>query len=167
MPKSAAHPNLKVIFIVAVLALGGFVYLKNNQLSSNKTLSVQIQKTKTFKSSDVMDFNINTPTSFSIEEKFGQVTIKNTEGIITVDKIGSDYSDLKQHLSDKRIQILQKLSSVSEETIGGLESISGYINNSKLYFIMSENRVYTLSTDSASLYSTLDQIAHSFRYTPN
>ena len=50
--------------------------------------------------------------------------------------------------------------------INNLESVSGFIGEEKIYFIYVDYTVYLISSKTGALFSDLDQIAQSFRYTP-
>ena len=89
-------------------------------------------------------------------------------------KNNSNYSNLVDYL--KWFDGTRKGLQVNNEKnieIGGYEGILrienfslGLVNQQKIYYLLVNGVIYTLSTSSPLLYPDLDQIAQSFRYTP-
>lgn len=169
--KSKLQKNIPSYLAVLILLLVvGLVYIKYNSFLQTEQITPSqptISNLKTFKSSSIMDFTILIPTSYSVEEKYGSATITASKGTIEISQNGTNFSNLDDH-----IKSLEKLNHISINqqgniTINGLSSKIGTIGDEKTYFIYIPNKVYSISTKSNFLYSDLDQIAQSFRYTPN
>lgn len=162
---------IAIVAILVGIILYSQVSSKNTAIVSSPTnpasSTSQSSNLKTYKSSDLMNFEIQIPNHYVTDEKFGIVTITSPEGKIQVSQNGSEYENLDAHIS--ALVKLNRVSFAKEAnlTIDNLPAQVGKLNNEKSYFIYSGNRVYTFSTDSEALYGALDQIAKSFRYTPN
>jgi hypothetical protein len=168
-----------VIVIVLVLVfLGGGIYLYSIQNSDSnnpwpKTTKTTEKKetgayqtgTKTYSSPS---FTIEIPENYTVEEGFNTVTIITPKGDIFVDRIGTEYKSINEHVDN--LEELNKVNFKDKEliTIHAQEALIAYINfennNKKNYFILSGPNVYTLTTSSPELFTTLDQIAQTFKY---
>ena len=158
--------------ILALVLVGGYFALKQNSNQLYKPPSLQISspsptpQLKTFKSSSTMKLTINVPIDSLVEEKFGSVTIAIKDEKIYVDQNGTNFDNLKGYLEDLKIKNRFTLLDEKEVEINGQKALMGFINDEKIYFIYNKYHINTISTKSKSLYSALDQIAQSFRYTP-
>ena len=163
-------------FILAVLAIS---ISQNNRLDQVKKSDltpsiIPTQTFKTFKSSNVMDFTVQIPNYYQAMEKLTYVDFSKDNLRINVSKNNSNYSNLVDYL--KWFDGTRKGLQVNNEKnieIGGYEGILrienfslGLVNQQKIYYLLVNGVIYTLSTSSPLLYPDLDQIAQSFRYTP-
>ena len=157
-----------IIVIAFVLLFGIGIYLVVN---GNKTYVPQentgISNTEqtTYKSKD-LKFTLNVPSKFQIEERFTTVLLQYTDELIQITRSGTNDSTLDAHLDN-----LSKLNNFNfltkeELTINNYSAVKGTIEGEVHYFIYVDNWVYSISTSSPSLFSTLDQIAQSFKYNP-
>jgi hypothetical protein len=168
MKKSAQKGNTFLIILICAAIIIGAAIFFSNSLQSNKPLNfpTPTPSTTKFQSSSTLDFAIQVPTALNVQEKLGQVIITNGNEQIFIGKSGSNFSTLKQYVDvlneRNRVSMLNKKSF----QLHGLNYIKGNINGEMVYFIQVPNIVYILSTKSPKLYSSLDQIAKSFRYTP-
>jgi len=121
---------------------------------------------KTFKSSSAMDFTIQTPRSYEITEKMGSVIVSSPVGKIYINVNGTNFSDLVNYLNDLEIKNKFTLSNKKDLIIATYPAIAGLVEKDKFYFIYVQGIVYSISTKNVDLYSDLDQIAQSFKYTP-
>ena len=160
-----------IIIIVFVLLFGIGIYLvaNTNKGSTPQTDSIldTKQKTKIFRSSSVMKFSIVVPSNYEVVERLGSVTISTNAEEIHVDRIGTNFETLDSHLDN--LSKLNHLTILEKEnlTINSLPAVKGIINGKKHYFIYGAPwTVYSIFTSSESLFPALDQIASSFRYTP-
>ena len=173
MPKSAAHPNLKVIFIVAILALGGLVYMKNYR-QQTKQINEAEQGITSLYTNDLLHFALEIPNTLSVHEGPGDIRItedKSKKEIVILTN-ATDFNDLDTYLKELDTKNKTNITTDERTKIGGNDSSRRIIkfNNGETqlaFNIYVNGRIYILQTNSPSLYSTLDQIAHSFRYTPN
>ncbi len=171
--KAAQKPSSKnwylwgIGFLLLVCIVGFWKFKKYTVPSSSSVPSNSASQTKTFRSSDVMDFTIEIPEGFEVEESMGSVVIKNLSGQIEISFIGSFYTNLDDHLSDSRNNLLKKLTDTEKMTINQLEVRKGFLGKEKNYFIYAQTRVYFLFTNAPVLYPVLDSIVNSFQYTPN
>ena len=166
-----------IIIIVFIFLFGLVIYLLGN---TNKTYVLQTttgitskSDTENFQSKDLR-FTITIPSLYTVRE--GQTYVEVLlNGVITFDIVrnGTNFESLDTYLKDSDIK--KKLTTVTDEktlTINGHRSASRIETNAgskikqKLYYIYVDNWVYILSTSSESLFPDLDQIAQSFRYTP-
>ena len=161
-----------VIFLSIAILIASYLYLgsiKNTERSLNQTTpspTISDQKLKTFKSSSTMDFTIQVPNNYQVNEKFGSVTISSNGGYIYIDMNGTNFNNINDYLNalhnDNKV-ILEKQKNM---IINDLQVVSGFIGKDKNYYIYTDGIVYLLFTNSESLYANLDLIAQTFRYTP-
>ncbi|OGM12698.1 hypothetical protein A3A76_04255 [Candidatus Woesebacteria bacterium RIFCSPLOWO2_01_FULL_39_23] len=124
------------------------------------------QNLKTFKSSEIMDFTIETPRDYQVVEKYGLATLTSSKGKIIISQNATNYDNLSDFLKDNRGTSYTNITNKRYLNINNLESVSGFIGEEKIYFIYVDYTVYLISSKTGALFSDLDQIAQSFRYTP-
>lgn len=169
------------ILVVLVLVLGAALYLQQqtppisqvNQTPSPTTTNQNANQLKTFKSSNIMNFEVAIPADFTAEEKFGSVDISSPSGKIIVGTYGTEFNDIESHLENLNSLNKSEILETKKITISGYDTVIQTIKwprspSGKLieYLIYVDGQVYTFSTDAEPLFTTLDQIAKSFRYTP-
>lgn len=165
------------LFIVIVF-LGAFTYFlkftksKNLKVTPNDIPSPTISQSKPFKSSN-LDFTVNTPQGYEIEEDIISVEFrKGRESISTSRNDATGFENLTEYLNDiDEKNKTEEISEIRELKIDGYptrvrEEKRGQIKF-RFYYIYVDGWVYVFSTPSESLYSNLDQIVQSFRYTPD
>ncbi len=164
---------LLVVFGIAIIGMlvYFFYFLKSSTkftLTDRKAiLPTPSYGLKTFKSSETMDFTVELPVEYEIEERFGSATLSFSKGKIRITHIGTNYDNLDEHIA--ALGELNRVSYTKEEDliIDRFPAQKGVLENKKIYFIFAENGVYAFSTEQPELYDDLDQIVRSFRYTPN
>lgn len=171
---------LPIIIITVVLVGGYFGYRQINQTVKKESTPTTIvtpspnstvQEFKTYQSKS-MQFSIQIPTIFKIEDDMTSISLTSSTGAITITRNGTNFEDLDDYIKDFDFKRKLVSSSTQKIIIGGLESLVRIVKfpdeeiQQKSYYMYNENNVYILSTNSQSLYPTLDQIAQSFRYTP-
>jgi hypothetical protein len=172
---------LPVVFVV--LVIGGLVihwqYSSQGERRAISTPTVQeptiadTEGFKTFRSSEILSFEILVPETYSIDEELGFVTIKSNEGEIVIGRNGTEYDDLEKYITNNRNSLGDRLRESEMFEINGLEGVSGFLDVAgsdtaeKAYYIYADYSVYLLYTRNLELYDDLDQIAGSFRYMPN
>lgn len=162
-----------LVATVLVLAIVLFSQAQNNTaddkaipLPTPTEASDNLEKLKAFRSS-VMEFEIDIPVSYEIKERSSSVSIFAPEGEIRVLRNGTEYDNLDgyvAHLEEFNGVSFQK---ESDSAINNLSAQKGILEGELTYFIYTNHVVYSVSTSEEALYSDLDQIAKSFRYTPN
>lgn len=164
--------KLLLPLIIIVVIVGGYFGLqkfskKQPPLSQepSSSLAPSPANLKTFESK-TMKIKIEVPEEFNVEEKFASVKIKTSQGEISVDRNGTNFSNLNDYIKNSQNNLEVRITNRKELTINNLISISGMLEKEEIYFIYINNFVYTLSTSSPDLYDDLDQIAQSFRYIP-
>ena len=165
---NSKNKNLKTILVTtAVIVAGVFIFFNFGYLNNQSNISLnESQHTKTFQSSDVMDFSIIVPADYEVIEKLGSANIiADGENNILIGRNGTNFNNLDDYIKNSRNNLEPRLLKRESMIINGLETVSGVVNNEKIYFIYAQNVVYTLSTENESLFDDLDQIAQSFRYT--
>ncbi len=122
--------------------------------------------------SDRLKVTFTVPSGFQVKELDNDITIKNNDSEINIDRNGTNERTL-----DAALLQIESRSTTSEKlnkqhiTINGLDSVVQYSTNPTLigkayYFYPAQYNIYTISTTTPSLYPTLDQVAQSFHYTP-
>ncbi|HCS78344.1 TPA: hypothetical protein DIV55_01225 [Patescibacteria group bacterium] len=167
--------HYKILILVGLVGLWLILELLGygvfNRASQNKTVDpppLSASKTKSFTASSVMGgFTIEIPEGFEVEEKFGTVIIRNQTKQIRISQNSTNFNNLNDYVTS--LEELNKINFKEESSIqiNNLPIKLGYIENQKTYFILFQYTVYSLSTEDASQYSILDQIAHSFRIQNN
>ena len=162
------------VVIILILATGFILRGINKQSAGNLKPTPTISNTnlKTFKSSSAMDFTVQIPQDYDIDEKLTHIDFRNKKDFIGVDRTdASGFNSLKDFLAYVDDKNKLKLTpTIKELKINGQPAITrmevrGSIRY-KMYYIHADNWVYVFSTKSESLDSDLDQIAQSFKYTP-
>lgn len=153
-----------ILIIVSVFVFKGIQKQSTQNLIPTPT--VPNTSLKTFKSSSTMDFTIKVPLKYEIEEKAVSVVLSSTEGNILIGQNGTNFDNLQDYLQDLSKKNKFTLTGKVTTVINGMETTVGKINNEKYYFIYAPDRVYSIYTSFKTLYSDLDQIAQSFRYSP-
>lgn len=169
---------LIILAIIAALTTGAIIYFKSNSFSTPQPTSTPRAATssdgqiKTFQSKN-LKFTINIPAYLQIEEKFTTVILKSNNTQIVLSRIATNFENLEDYLNDLSIKNKLVIEDREVKTINNLNSVTANIKasvnrdkNEKVYFIYVDNWIYSLTTDSESLYDDLDQIAQSFKYTP-
>ena len=123
-------------------------------------------QTKTFRSTSIMKFSIDLPNGYKAQEKLGSVTISTPNGVLYIDRNGTNFIQLEDYIKDLGVKNKFVLTNKKSLRINGLETITGIVGKEKLYFIYSNYAIYTLSAKDEVMYNALDQIAKSFRYSP-
>ncbi|MBI3485412.1 hypothetical protein HY025_00545 [Candidatus Daviesbacteria bacterium] len=161
-----------VIIISLVYILTQFQKLQIPAQVNNPPIST-VQPISTIKtySSKTLRLTIQVPSSYTLDEKFTTITLTSSRGKILVDRNGTNFSNVQSYLTDLSQKNHFILLNESTLTINNQSAISGLINHldgtkEKIYFIYSDYAIYNFSTSSPDLYSDLDQIAQSFKYTP-
>lgn len=168
---------LLTTFFIFIFGFGIVLYLTVN---INKTYTpksnISVNKggaMKTFQSKD-LKFSIKVPQNFSIKSSNTGVDLTRPEGSIEIVRNGTQFISLSEYLSEfdnirdikiktsENINILGYIATKREEE----RVIGGVTKNLKAYYVWIDGIIYILSTVSGSLFSDLDQIAQSFRYTP-
>ncbi len=111
MKKGFAQVIVLVLILTAIAGVGYFLLKQESVQKTNTPISpiqeTQKQGLKTFRSSSRMSFSIETPSEYSIEERFNTVTITTPKGKIYVDSISTNFDDLDSHL-----EALEKLNDI-------------------------------------------------------
>ncbi len=183
MKRSAQKGNILIILvIIAALTAGVVFYLKSNSpttpttnyinppTTSQPTSTKSAEQTKTFQSK-TLKFTIILADNFQIEEKPGRVDLLNPNGKAYIDRNTTNFSDINEYLKDldmhNKVKIIENKQIAINNYSANLRRITlGSGETQKVYTIFIDGWIYSIYSDSDSLYSDLDQIAKSFRYTP-
>lgn len=136
---------------------------------TNTALNTADRKTY---SSKVMKFAIDVPYQFRVEDTDVKLTLSVDTGQISIVRNGTNYDNLSDYLAEFDTRRNLTSSEINKISIDGKEAISRLVTfpeegvRQKSYYIYADSWVYVLSTSSEALFSDLDQIAQSFRYTP-
>ncbi len=165
---------LVIIVILAALIVAYIAYQKallqkqtSNVFAPEATSS---QELRTFQSKN-FEFNIMLPPNTTANEEAGRVIIVSKLGKVYIDRNGTNFSGLNEYLADldknNKAAIEnqeQKFKSNYQTKVRLIKYQSGEVQKSVVIF--TNNWVYNFYTNDLILYSALDQIAQSFRYTP-
>lgn len=167
------------IIVIVILIVGYFglkqVTKEKSIIPSEKTPSSisANQELKTFQSK-LMKFSINVPSDFQIREELTFVDLEKNNAKINISKNSTNENDVNGYVKDfdkKRtglsIEEEESVKIVNLDSVKRIEKFSaGPITQQKVYYIYTENKVYSISANEKELYDELDQIALSFRYIP-
>lgn len=164
-----------VSVIIAIVASGIIIAGKSSntqnipkETSQNKNGS----NLKTFKSSETLKFSIKFPNNFTAEEKFSTVTLTSNNEIILISRNGTNLISLAKYLdyfdSKRKLTVneSEEIRIENYQAVARLVTFKEEKIKQKSIFIYIDNNVYIISTENEALFSDLDQIAQSFRYTP-
>lgn len=123
--------------------------------------------------SNTLKFSVEVLPEYQVEEKNTYIDLKSGNLKINISRNGTNFEKISDYLEsfDKKRMIVisseEKVKILSYDSVKRIEVFkAGPITEQKVYFIYVDNWVYAISTSSEELYSDLDQIAQSFRYTP-
>lgn len=174
---------LVLVALIIVLLGGAFIYLKSNltytaKPSQNYSQSPQpTQKTSTSSPtqsknyiSKGMSLNIEVPSNFEIQDQSIRILLNSSSGQVVITRSGTQFDDLNSYLADldskNHVQIISQQDLNIDSYPTKKRRITIQSGSENVYEILVNSRIYTFSTSSEALYDDLDQIAHSFRYTP-
>lgn len=163
--------GLTIVILFGLLLLGYFLARSNKNLNSiNNYQQSNINQNTIFQSKN-LKFSVSIPANFEIEESFTTVIFKNQNGEIIVGRSGTNFIKLEDYLEDltrkntATITNRQYMDGKSDIIKGKIQYLKSKAQK-EIYFIYSDNWVYSISTDSEELFDDLDRIAKSFRYAP-
>ncbi len=166
IPARKKKPAVKIklpvyIIIFVILVLLGLYLFKPQK--SYLPIHQSYLNTRNFHS-DTYDFTIEVPTDFEIEERFTTIIIKKNNQEIFITYSGMNYSSLNElFLKDKDL----KNRVVTFKTINNMKAAVEQSSERKSYYIYKNHSYHSIFTYAQNLFPILDQIAHSFRYTPD
>lgn len=175
--------NVLILIVIAIAMIAVTIIVTtfgktNNSISQvdqpSPKATLLSKQLNTFHS-NLLKFDIEIPLGLEVEEKTSFVDLKRDKSKINISKAGTNIGSISDYVSyfdSKRVGMSvtdqKRLTINGNESIDRIENFSaGSIVQQKIYYIYVSNIVYTIATSSPSLYSDLDQIAQSFRYTPN
>lgn len=160
--------GVALLFVVSIM-----LYLRPKQVIAPESINNFSQEMKEYKS-DFLDFSVSFPSKFQVEEDMTFVNFISSEGIINVSRNGTDFYDIQSYLQDFDLKRNIQVTSEDGENIQGINGVrriekfnSGPTERHLAMYFYINNSIYAISTSSEELYDELDQIAQSFRYTPN
>lgn len=118
---------------------------------------------------------ISIPAGFSVEERFGILSLKKDGNEMIIHRIGTNhiFSSTDEFLDETMRENPPTVNERRHVIINKLDSVMSRIEykthpefNSKAYYFHINNGFYDLYTESTALYTDLDQVAQSFRYEP-
>ncbi len=171
--------NKNYLWILGIVIIIGVVAVyqlprKQSQTTDNSSVTTKPNETKTY-TSKLLKISIDIPESYSVEEKFGTITLRRIDDKkeITISRSGTNSGALEGYLAEldyrNNINIIQK-EPVYISGVSGIKAVIKHPNSTnpdtKTYFFYKNYNIYDVSTNTTDLYSDLDQIARSFRYAP-
>lgn len=161
--------------IILIVVVTAYTKIRLQSLSTNSnTPAPAVTQTPQAKSylSKSMKLSINVPSQFTLEDQATRILVNSDEGSIIISRAGTQFTNLNSYLEDLDVKNSVKPIEQQDLEINGYKSklrlvqYPGSQDKERVYKIFVEPQIYTLTTSSESLYSDLDQIAKSFRYTP-
>lgn len=163
------------LLVILTLILAVILSLGYKSITAQKQVKIRdenrVEQTQSLKafSSKSLKLTITVPTQFQVSEKFGTIKISNSNGEININQNGTNFNNLDDYLNDLKQKNHFTLNNQQNLLINNLSAIKADIESQHIYYIFSKGNytVYSFSTRDNYLYPVLDQIAQSFRYTPN
>lgn len=175
----------RIIITIILITSGVIVLLNlilNNNVStknSNELGNLPSKSTPTVANtleeyiSDGMDLTIQLRKDFDVKDQTTRLLISNESGLIIITREGTQFETLDLYISN--LNQLNKLKDISsKDTIinsfpAKMRFVEELENNHvfKSNDVLVQSRIYSFTTEDKSLYDDLDQIAQSFKYTPN
>lgn len=163
--------NRPLIYLIIIFLVAGLlIFIKAKNSNSLKTLSKKLiisseSSSKNY-TSKALKLTISVPAKFQIQDNLGRILINAKNGQIIIVRASTNFESVIDYLNFIKAKNHFQLKEQQDIQINSYLAISGFKNGEKIYFIYADGWVYTLSTSSEALYSDLDQIAQSFKYTP-
>ena len=155
------HRNTIIFLLILIIIFPILFYARD--LSSSSFL-----KHKTYVSNS-LNFTINIPSNFEVNDTGITLALKNNQGEISIIRNGTQHKDLNSYLSDQDLDSSYSVTSVTKMKINGLNTIARIESTGdkalSLYYIYVLNAVYIISSSDTELYDDLGEIAKSFKYT--
>src|SRR3989344_1779632 len=163
---------LLIFFVIFVLTIiYWFSFRKSgDETTLPKAPSLTEIQLKPFQST-ASDFAVQIPIDYSVTEKWVTTEFTSDKGLIQMGRNANDSNSLREYLQDADEKNKTEIISDKEELMVNNYPAATRVElrgtvYAKFYYIYVDDWVYVFSTESESLYSDLDQIAKSFRYTP-
>jgi len=140
-----------------------------NSLSVKESISTTtpvLNRDETY-SSNHLGIQLTIPAEFTIKNTGISLVLSKDKNTIVIGRSGSFFDNLDMHIDSLIKKNHLTLSQIDYDPIQSYESIAGYINAEKIYFIYVDSLVFSFSTSSPELYDDLDQIVQSFKYIPD
>lgn len=168
--------NNKTIIYLILVAIVIFTIVLAFKLSApqieNNTLNTfRATQNKTY-ASKLLKFSIDYPSNCALEEADTDINLNCNSGSIRISRYGTNFSnpsDFFRDLSIKNRFTIIESKSTELNTMPAIEAKITYPGGpaiEKIYYIYINYAIYSISSSSPELYSDLDQIAKSFKYTP-
>ncbi|MBI2442628.1 MAG: hypothetical protein HYV40_01825 [Candidatus Levybacteria bacterium] len=162
-----------IIVIFTLLIFTKFFGTRFYQNSDYINSKVSIEDESAIYSSPTLNINFTLPSGFTPEEQINRVILTSKNGQIVVEKINTNFDNLNNYLVDiskkNNLEVVESdslmVDGVSVKKVQVRNPRSNVVESWYLFY-PTEWTIYTLSTNSESLYDDLDQIARSFRYIP-
>lgn len=165
---------LPILIVVAIIFLGYLVSIKfiykpipPPEIPSPSPTGQQL---KTFQSSE-LKFSIDLNENYQVTDKLGRVSIVTPNGNLYIERNSTNFNNLGDYLKDldnrnKTIVVKEKTKLIFDNQ--AIDRLVKYRSGEmqKVTIIYANGWVYSIFSDTESLYDDLDQIAQSFRYKP-
>lgn len=152
------------IFVI-VFSVIGYIYIQNIPQSNKKQVSEK--KSQEIYKSEPMNFMVNIPDKFQIDQKSTTLILISKGKQIVISRSASGFENIDEYILDLAKKNSYKMINKKEFIINENSAVNFYSEDIKYYYIYVEpDWVYSLQTSSPELYDDLDKIAQSFRYTP-
>ncbi len=159
---------LWLLGVVIIIIILGYYILPRNQITKVDNSATNSQELTRSYTSKLLKITIDVPVNYSVEEKFGTITLKEKNGKreIVLSRAGTNYNSLEGYLNDLNQKNNLIIKEKEKLVINNHEAVKEKIGEETYYSIYANSWVFSIKTEFKELFSDLDQIAHSFRYTP-
>ncbi len=165
---------LAAFTIAAGLLISCSVIMMNelpHQVLHSKTIQAAYDEDLGKFQADNLRFSIQLPQKFDTLVGVQHVDLLTTAGKITISRTATDYDNLKDYLNELDSKRQSQIQNEQEMNIDGYQAvsrteISSPDSENKVYDIMVDGWVYSLSSSQKPLFNDLAQIATSFTYLP-
>ncbi|CAN5233484.1 hypothetical protein BH09PAT2_BH09PAT2_02420 [soil metagenome] len=161
-----------LLLLLIIICIVGFIILWIQQGDKPRT-EMRTEKSKSYEyTSNGMKFSIFIPKDMMSTEIGNSLTLANDKKMITIDRTATNFDNITDYYDLLKTRNHYDNTKINETKINGYDSIIAMIENksdvtSRVYFIYTDHWVYTMETYNKDLYTDLDTMADSFKYTPD
>ncbi len=166
----------QLILLICILLIVPLITVFVGLTKISKKISTLTQNQKVNRreryQSKILQFSVEIPNYFHVQDESLTINFISSKGTITIIRNGTNFNTLYDYIKEFDSRRRIKIVSTEKKSINGYESIFRTIefpagkSTQRSDYIYINNWVYILSTSSKNLYSDLDQIAQSFKYSP-
>lgn len=164
-----------ILFVVIIIALFHNIFAVFYQPLTKNSATGEVSGNidQRMYQSQIMKFSVWVPGDFTIDETPTGVLFTSHTGTVYLNRVATEFDtpeDYTSALSKLNNLEMSESSSILLNLYPTVQAkvvhLTSQVPDVYTYFIYADGWIYSVSTALPDLYGTVDQIAHSFRYTP-